>query len=178
MKKIVLALGLASSLYSSAQLEKNTVFVGGFVLPKFAHFSQPFNFNNVYSRVTPNAGIMLSQKWALGAEFNYQAYGPKSNRYYESFYAGAFARYYFINKKYFSLYENFGIGYKHADYNMISINDKFNFIPTKIGAGTSWFVGKNISLDAEVNVVFTGPKLHSYMDTKIGLHYYIRPKKK
>lgn len=177
MRKIVLALTFGSSLLTFAQLEKNTVFVGGLIQPRFGNFSHPFSFSNVYNKITPSAGIMLSNRWALGAEFNYQTYGPKSNRYYESLYAGAFARYYFINKKNFALYENFAIGYKHSEYNFSALKQKYDFVPFKIGVGASFFVRKNLSFDMQTNLILNNLAYGNYLDAKIGLHYYIRPKK-
>lgn len=178
MRKIVLSVSLLISLSSLAQLEKNTIFVGGFVQPRGLNPLTSFHFSNFGGGITPTAGFMLSQKWALGLEFNYQTYGPKTNRYYQSTYLAGFARYYFVNEKRVAMYGNLSVGYKQDEYLLNNIKYKYSFLPTKIGLGASYFMNKNLSLDMQTNLLLNAPFFKNSLEGKIGITYYIRPKKK
>ncbi|MFN5417079.1 MAG: outer membrane beta-barrel protein [Flavobacteriia bacterium] len=178
MRKIALTVSLLISFSSLTQLQKNTFFIGGAIQPRGFNPLLSFPFSNFGGGITPTAGFMLSQKWALGLEFNYQAIGPKTNHYYESTYLGGFARYYFANEKRVAMYGNLSLGYKQMEYLTIDGKNKNSFVPAKIGLGASYFMTKNLSLDIQTNLNLNNPFFKNSLEGKFGISYYIRPKKK
>lgn len=120
MKRILLLIAFVSctAFYTFAQTQK-----GDLVLSTTLNVGGGYGYNSLDLRAGINPGIhyFLTNKLALGVSIDLNAGGILRDWSFRtfnqrSFYGGAYARYYFGNKK-FQPFVELGAGYTHMNYN-------------------------------------------------------------
>jgi hypothetical protein len=181
MKKTLIFVAILYGQFLNAQLEKNSLFIVTFIQARYYSLFNSFS-RSIGSGLTPSIGFMLSNKWALGAEFNYKHLSLNSENYYKQFTLSAFTRYYLVNEKRYAMYANLQLGYGRSEVNFPDYlaypHLGQTLIVGKIGLAGSYFIDKNLSLDFQTNLSL--PQEHSNLpiEGKFGLHYYLGQKNK
>lgn len=148
MKKLFLGATLlvAGLATSKAQIQKGNFMVGGEVANM--RFTNGLNIS-----LTPKVGYFVVDNWAVGAQVGLQVYKTSgSGDTQTNWTAGAFTRYYLGDNQVDNLLKNgrfFGeasLGF--GGNNVGSGSSSTNGADLAIGAGYSYFVTKNVSLDA------------------------------
>lgn len=148
MKKIVLSTALIiSGLFatSKAQIQKGNWMVGGNVANMT--FTNGFNMN-----LTPKLGYFVMDNWVIGGEVNLNVYSPKGTGVTQTNWGvGAFTRYYFGDSQIDSILKN-GRFFGEGNVGFSGINSgagsSTNGLGLGIGAGYSYFITKNVGLEA------------------------------
>ncbi|MCW0499426.1 hypothetical protein AWM61_03790 [Riemerella anatipestifer] len=148
MKKLFLgAVVFAAGLFgtANAQIQEGNWMVGGQVAKM--RFTNGVNLN-----LTPQVGYFVKDNWAVGAQVNLEvasaggATGTTTN-----WTLGGFTRYYFGSNEVESLLKN-GRFFAEGTVGFGGINNSAgsttNGVNLGVGAGYSYFITKNVSLDA------------------------------
>lgn len=148
MKKLILgAIVLASSIFNNAnaQIQQDNWMVGGQV--------SNFKFTNGFEMsLTPQVGYFVKDNWAVGTQVGVSVISPKGSDAgtQTNWTVGAFSRYYFGPNEINSLLKNgrfFAEGSAGFGGNNSSKSTSTNGVDLGIGAGYSYFITRNVSLD-------------------------------
>lgn len=151
MKKLFLGMAVfAAGILNNAnaQIQKDNWMVGGQVAN--------FKFTNGFEMdLTPQVGYFIKDNWAIGAQVGISVKSPqgKSAGTQTNWNLGAFTRYYLGPNEINNLLKNgrfFGEGSVGFGGNNSSKATSTNGVDLGIGAGYSYFITKNVSLDALV----------------------------
>lgn len=149
MKKFILGAAVfATGLFNTAnaQIQEGNWMVGGQVAN--FKFTNGFNMN-----LTPQVGYFIKDNWAVGGQVGLNVYSPQGGDAgtQTDWTLGAFTRYYFGPNEIDSLLKNgrfFAEGSVGFGGNNSSASTSTNGVDLGIGAGYSYFITKNVSLDA------------------------------
>lgn len=188
MKKLVLSLVAVAAFGFTANaqetekptygFQESNIFVeGAFQINDYT--AKPNNGKDVkmtsYS-FTPKVGYMLSDKFAVGAQLGFgkdgmgvakEIFGDLdiAGDHINSTYAGAFARYYFLELgKRFKTFAEVGLGYSEAKTRGGVVDTKATGLKAGVTVGFNYFVTPNLALGFNMGDIFS----YSNYDVKTG----------
>ncbi len=179
MKKLVLSLMAVAAFGFTANaqekekpafgFQENNVFVeGSFQISDMK--VKPENgpdYKATVFQVSPKVGYMLNDKFAVGASLGFGKIGTDNeifggifdeidSDYIKTTYAGAFARYYFLELgKRFKTYTEVGIGYSQGIANADLGEFKATGIQAGVDLGFNYFVTENLAIAFNLGNVFS-----------------------
>ncbi|MDR2222988.1 MAG: porin family protein [Flavobacteriaceae bacterium] len=108
-----------------------------------------FNFN-------PKAAYFLNDKFAVGVELGFGKEQEEGvSVHYNTTYAGAFARYYFLELgKRFKTYGEVGLGYKESKERNVAIAEKQTGIKAGVTVGMNYFVTPKLAIGFNLGDIF------------------------
>lgn len=168
MKKVIFTtlITILFSGFSSAQINKNTLMVGG-----SGSFSKSANGNGIESSsritLTAGAGYFVLKNLALGTSFGFDRYGE----HYNSWSITPFVRYYVKN-----IFAQVGYGFSKTSYYPSSPDYDYNRTVFKSELGYALFLNNNVAIEPAFffNQYFNdGKNSGSNFGLKIGFQIYI-----
>lgn len=145
MKKLLLAGAFAFFGLSNAQIQKDNWMVGGQVTNM--KFTNGFNV-----ALTPQLGYFVMDNWAIGGQVGLNIFSPKGNSATQTNWnLGVFTRYYLGDNQVDSILKNgrfFAQGEVGFGGSNSNTGSSTNGVDLGIGAGYSYFITRNVSLDA------------------------------
>ncbi|SDE21990.1 outer membrane protein [Riemerella columbipharyngis] len=146
MKKLFLGAAILAAGVASAQIQEGNWMVGGQV----AHMKFT---NGLNVALTPQVGYFIKDNWVVGGEVGLSLTKPTGKNATQTDWSlGAFTRYYLSDAQADHLLKNGrffaqgNVGF--GGNNVSSGGSSTNGVDLGIGAGYSYFITKNVSLDA------------------------------
>lgn len=180
MKKLFLAAAIGLFGLSNAQIQKGNYMVGG----ELAAANFGLNQGGGYDvGITPQAAYFVEDNWAVGPYVSLGFAGAKGGPTTFNYGVGALSRYYFspgeagvdnlLKHGRFFIEGNAGIG----GQTISDGGDSTNGLDLGIGPGYTYFVTKNIGLDASLkfkgNVGFGNRATSSNIAFRLGLNIFL-----
>lgn len=159
MKKVVLSLA-AMLAFGLANAQETTTDNGGFsqgdvfISGSVGYGSdEDFNGDKVNEfNISPKAGYFVTNNIAVGLSLGYTnsktEESGEADTKFNTFEVGAFGRYYFTPASQFSIFGQLGLGYSTSKAEQGDAETKFNGFNVGLAPGISYFVSKNIALEA------------------------------
>ena len=180
MKKLILAAAIGLFGLTNAQIEKGNYMVGG----EFAAAGFGLNEGSGYNfAITPQAAYFVENNWAVGPYVRLGFSGAKGSPTTFNYGVGALSRYYLspgeqgvdnlLKHGRFFVEGNAGIGGTTISDGGASANG----LDLGIGPGYTYFITKNIGLDAALklngNLGFGNKGTTSSLDFRLGLNIFL-----
>ncbi|MBF8455843.1 hypothetical protein IV494_01505 [Kaistella sp. G5-32] len=181
MKKLLLAGAVAFfGITANAQLQKGNIMVGGELAAANFGLNEGAGYNFA---ITPQAAFFVQDNWAVGPYVRLGFSGAKNSPTLFNYGVGALSRYYFspgeqgvdslLKHGRFFLEGNAGIG----GTTISDGGDSANGLDLGVGPGYTYFITKNVGLDASVklngNLGFGNRGTTSSIDFRLGMNIFL-----